>query len=107
MNLYIAGPLPRDKGIPPVVDYLVDNLGNERCTKEALDYLASLTKEEGVEFERNAKEVVAKATKDYISEAEIVALGLQIMNNVIISANTDDVMYSKDVVSIVPQAMKV
>ena len=78
------GQLPRDKGAHAVIDYLVDNLGNEDCVKQALIYLAELTKDESNSLDDMGKRVVMKAMKDYISEAEVQTVGFIILENLVV-----------------------
>ena len=42
--IWFVGPVPKDQGITAVVDYLLDNLVNESCVKQAMETLVTLTK---------------------------------------------------------------
>ena len=106
LMLCYLGPLPRDKGIPAVVEYLVDNLGNETCVKNSFEYLAELTKENGASMEPTGKRVIAKAMKDYMSEEDVQVWGCQILNNLVVTACAKDTLYSRDVLAVIPLAMK-
>ena len=81
----LAGLLPRDRGILPVMEYLRDNIANESCVKQALEYLAILMKEEGASLDKTSKLVIVKAMRDYISEVDIEVSGCSILNNLIIT----------------------
>ena len=78
-------PVPKERGIVAVVDYLLDNLVNEACVKQAMPMLVALTKEEGATMDTNSKRVVAKAMKDYMVEWDIQMWGCQIFNNLVIT----------------------
>ena len=104
--IHIAGPLPRNKGIPAVVEYLVDNLGNETCVKNSFEYLVELTKETGVTMEATGKKIIAKAMKDYMSEEDVQVMGCQILNNLVVTVCANDALYSRDIIAIIPLAMK-
>ena len=79
----VVEPVPRDRGIPPVVDYILDNLVNEACVKQGMHYLAQITKEENSSIDKSGKRVIAKAMKDYIQEAEVQISGCNVLNNVV------------------------
>ena len=75
--------VPKNRGPVPVIDYLLDNLINESCVKQAMEYLAEITKEENATLDKSAKRVVAKAMKDYIQEWDVQVWGMNIYNNVV------------------------
>ena len=76
--------MPRDRGTAAVIDYLVDNLGNEDCVKQALMYLAELTRDDSETLDNTGKRVLMKAMKDYISEADIQTTGFTIFENLVV-----------------------
>ena len=47
-NSFTSGVLPKDRGMMPVIEHLRENIANESCVKQALDYLATLSKEDGM-----------------------------------------------------------
>ena len=67
------------------MEYLRDNIANESCVKQALEYLAILMKEEGASLDKTSKLVIVKAMRDYISEVDIEVSGCSILNNLIIT----------------------
>lgn len=75
--------------------------------RHALEQLIPLTQEEGSSMTAEGKEVIAKVIKDYIMEEDMVHSGLQILNNLSISSNTNDVLFCKEIIAVVPLAMKV
>lgn len=87
----LTEPVPKNRGITAVVDYLLDNLVNEGCVKQAMQELVELTKEEEVSIDVNAKRIIAKAMKDYIVEWDIQMWGCQIFNNLVITGTVSHV----------------
>ena len=79
--------MPTDRGVRGVAEYLLDNLVNEACVKQAMPMLEALTKEEGATMDTNSKRVVAKAMKDYMVEWDVQMWGCQIFNNLVITGN--------------------
>lgn len=98
--------VPRDRGIMPVVEYILDNLINESCVKQGMQYLAELTKEENSTLSDSGKRIVAKAMKDYVQEADIQVWGCTILNNIVPTANSNDLLYCGDILTVIPMAMK-
>lgn len=77
--------MPTDRGVRGVSEYLLDNLVNEGCVKQAMSQLATMTRNvEGESLDDNSKRVVAKAMKDYIIEWDIQMWGCQIFENLVI-----------------------
>ena len=86
----MTGPVPSERGITAVVDYLLDNLANEACVKQAMSALVTLTREEGATMDTNSKRVLAKSMKDYMVEWDIQMWGCQIFNNLVIAGVCSD-----------------
>ena len=122
--------MPTDRGVRGVAEYLLDNLVNEACVKQAMCELASMTRSlEGEGLDTNSKRVVAKAMKDYIIEWDIQMWGCQIFENLVIrgkqrvssydvnshvtkcffylyEADSTDIIYSPEIVALVPMLMR-
>ena len=85
----VAGPMPRNRGVDPVVDYLGANLGNENCVREALEYLSQLTKEDGSNLDNTSKSIILRAMNDYVAERDIQVAGCNTLNNLVMGGEID------------------
>ena len=75
-----------------------NNLGNEECVRSALTELAELTKENAPEVDPVSKKIIVRAMNDYIQECDIQVAGCKTLNNLLVSAQPADFLYSMDVV---------
>ncbi|ELU12178.1 hypothetical protein CAPTEDRAFT_225008 [Capitella teleta] len=99
-------PLSGGKGVAHVVNYLIDCLGDEKCVRNAMTEMVTMTADEGITMATEGKEVIAKVIKDYIVEEDIVLSGLRVLGQLSISANADDVLFSREIVATIALAMK-
>ncbi|KAL3870906.1 hypothetical protein ACJMK2_038937 [Sinanodonta woodiana] len=99
--------MPRDQGVLKVVEYLASMVDFESCVQEALDYLVELSKqEEGLHIYPKGKKLIAMAMKNNLTSKEIQVAGCTVLNNLIYSAEPDDVLFGSDVIMVVTDAME-
>ncbi|KAL3870943.1 hypothetical protein ACJMK2_038971 [Sinanodonta woodiana] len=99
--------MPRDQGVLKVVEYLASMVDFESCVQEALDYLVELSKqEEGLHIYPKGKKLIAMAMKNNLTCKEIQVAGCTVLNNLIYSAEPDDVLFGSDVIMVVTDAME-
>ncbi|XP_064649533.1 serine/threonine kinase-like domain-containing protein STKLD1 isoform X3 [Lineus longissimus] len=105
-----TGTVPKEQGVTPVLAYIRSECESENALKDAMAYLAELTKEEDTVVDDAGKKLVAQTMRENIACVEIQVAGCNILNNLIVSeldtATETDVLFSSDVVSVIPLAMK-
>ncbi|XP_013388890.1 serine/threonine kinase-like domain-containing protein STKLD1 isoform X2 [Lingula anatina] len=99
-------PVPKDQGVPPVLSFIRENINNDGSVRDALEYLAALTKQEGITVTDDGKRLIAKAMNANLKDLHIQIAACNVLNNLIISADPDDALYSKEIIKQVYLAMK-
>ncbi|CAG2251306.1 STKLD1 [Mytilus edulis] len=99
--------LPKGQGIRPVVQYLANMVDYEDNVRSALEYLVELAKEvEVFEIDASGKRMIKAAMRNNLLDKDIQIAGFNILNSLIITAQTDDVLFTPEIISIVPVAME-
>ena len=99
--------LPRDQGVRSVVQYLANMVDYEDCVRSALEYLVELAKEVDVfEIDFSGKRMIKAAMRNNLLDKDIQIAGFNILNSLIVTAQTDDVLFTPEIISIVPVAME-
>ncbi|XP_067662721.1 serine/threonine kinase-like domain-containing protein STKLD1 [Haliotis asinina] len=93
-------------GILVVLEHIAKMIDNEDCVKDGMEHLVELTKQDGVLLEDNSKRLVAAAMKNNINNKTIQIAGCNVFNNVIVSAQTGDVLFTPEIISAIILSMK-
>ncbi|CAH1787300.1 unnamed protein product [Owenia fusiformis] len=99
-------PVPKGNGTDAVIKYLQENGPNEVSVQSALEYLVEITKEEGTVISKDGKKTITKAMRDHIKCVEVQIAGCNIINNLIVTAEQDDILYTNEIIPVIPLAMK-
>ncbi|XP_046542734.1 serine/threonine kinase-like domain-containing protein STKLD1 [Haliotis rubra] len=103
----VADPLTSESpGILVVLEHIAKMIDNEDCVKDGMEHLVELTKQDGVLLEDNSKRLVAAAMKNNINNKTIQIAGCNVFNNVIVSAQTGDVLFTPEIISVIILSMK-
>ncbi|KAJ8300816.1 hypothetical protein KUTeg_022335 [Tegillarca granosa] len=99
--------VPRDQGILPVIEYLAKMVDFEDCARQALEYLVELAKQEDTsEIDARAKRLIKFAMRNNLEDKDIQIFGCSVFSNLIITAAKDDILYTPEIVSVIPLAME-
>ncbi|XP_067940119.1 serine/threonine kinase-like domain-containing protein STKLD1 [Watersipora subatra] len=100
-------PVPKGKGCPAVFEYIKQNHHSENCVKEALKYVEELSRTPNKHpVDTSEKKLLVQAMKDHLKCTEIQTLGYQIINNLIVGAKDSDILYTREVINVIPLSMK-
>ena len=101
-------PVPKNGGSQPVIDYILTYMNNESCVRQALLQLIELGKADGeaMHMDPTSKRVIVKAMREYIGQADMQETGCKVISNLLISATSDDILYSSEILSVLPLVMR-
>ncbi|XP_070581939.1 serine/threonine kinase-like domain-containing protein STKLD1 [Ptychodera flava] len=101
----VSKPVPKGKGVPAVLTFLRENQKSESCVKDALVYLAEVTKDQDAVIDDAGKRLIVDSMKSHVGEAEIQTAGCNVLANLVVASDTDDILYSQEIIEIIPLAM--
>ncbi|XP_066293855.1 serine/threonine kinase-like domain-containing protein STKLD1 isoform X2 [Branchiostoma lanceolatum] len=101
-----AKPVPKGKGIKAVIEYLKDQEQLEESVKEALVYLGELTKEQDSVVDEAGKKVIVSCMRTNMSNVDIQTEACNVLQNLVVTAEDGDILYTKDVIAPVLLAMR-
>ncbi|XP_077986534.1 uncharacterized protein LOC144440938 [Glandiceps talaboti] len=98
-------PVPKGKGVKPVLAFLKQNASSETCVRDALIYLAEITKDQDAVIDDDGKKLIMTGMKSHLSNADLQTAGCNVLANLVIASDTDDILYTQEVIEVVPLAM--
>lgn len=102
-----TAPVPKNNGVPAVIEYMLSNSENESAQKQSLIYLNELSQlEDAPEFNDVAKKQIVTAMNDHAAQMDIQLHGCQILVNLLSSAQDGDILYTKQIIQPVLLAMR-
>jgi probable inactive protein kinase-like protein SgK071 len=99
-------PVPKDKGIKGVLDFMKDEATPGESQVEALKYLVELTKDQEQGLNTEGKKIIVDIMKRHIAVEDVQVLGCNLFSNLIVTAVEDDFLYSKEVIHAADLAMR-
>nr|XP_006817728.1 PREDICTED: probable inactive protein kinase-like protein SgK071 homolog [Saccoglossus kowalevskii] len=101
-------PVPKDKGIEAVFEYLKTNSSSETCVRNGLMYLSEVTKNQVDQYAiigDTGKLSVIHNMRSHMGNADIQVAGCNILANLVVASDTDDILYTSQIIEVVPLAM--
>ncbi|XP_048777734.2 serine/threonine kinase-like domain-containing protein STKLD1 isoform X2 [Ostrea edulis] len=103
----VKGPVPKDGNVLKVMEYIATMVDFEDCVAEALEYLVDLSKQdENFQLDINGKRMIKAAMRNNLPVKEIQTAGCNLLNTLVISADKDDVMFTAEIISVIPLGME-
>nr|XP_034302710.1 serine/threonine kinase-like domain-containing protein STKLD1 isoform X2 [Crassostrea gigas] len=103
----VKGPVPKEGNVLKVMEYIATMVDFEECVAEALEYLVELSKQDdNFNLDINGKRMIKAAMRNNLPIKEIQIAGCNLFNCLIISANKDDVIFTSEIISVIPLAME-
>lgn len=103
-------PLPKDKGVAGVLDYMKKNKESVACQVQALKHLEQITRKQDVTLNKKAKQQIAETmmneNKKQDPSKDVHLQALKIFINLFPKADDNDVMFSEEIIRPVLAAMK-
>ncbi|KAL4218629.1 JUN phosphorylation [Mactra antiquata] len=100
-------PCPRNQGVMKVLEYLANMVDYESCVREALSYLMELSRsDDGLNLDPRGKKLVAMAMKNNMTDSQVQISGCNVLNSLVMSAEPNDVLFSAEVIAVIPLAME-
>ncbi|XP_068695126.1 uncharacterized protein [Montipora foliosa] len=103
-------PVPKDKGVAGVLDYMKKNKDSVACQVQALKHLEQITRKEDVTLNKKAKQQIAETmmneNKKQEPSKDVHLQALKIFINLSPKADDNDVMFSDEIIRPVLAAMK-
>ncbi|XP_062514884.1 serine/threonine kinase-like domain-containing protein STKLD1 [Corticium candelabrum] len=99
-------PIPKDKGIKGILDFMSDESTPGESQVQALKYLVEITKEQDQSLDADGKKVVVDAMSRHIAVEDVQVLGCTMFSNLLVTAVDDDFLYSMEVIHAVNLAMR-
>jgi len=97
--------VPKQKGIEAILAYMKEHTSNHQCQKEALDALRDFVKK-GKTITSGGKKLIAEILRVNVAHLDVQIRGCRLLAALATTAEDDDVMYSKELISPVALAMK-
>lgn len=103
-------PVPKDKGVLKVLEYMKENKDSVACQVQALKYLEQLTRKQDVTLRKKDKlqiaETMKKENKKPEPSKDVHLQALKIFINLFPKADDNDVMFTEEIIREVLAAMK-
>ncbi|XP_027054590.1 serine/threonine kinase-like domain-containing protein STKLD1 isoform X1 [Pocillopora verrucosa] len=105
-----AKPVPKDKGVAGVLDYMKKNKDSVACQVQALKHLEQITRKQDVSLNKKAKQQIAETmtneNKKQDPSKDVHLQALKIFINLFPHADDNDVMFTEEIIRPVLSAMK-
>ncbi|KAL9989644.1 hypothetical protein ACROYT_G004211 [Oculina patagonica] len=103
-------PVPKDKGVAGVLDYMKKNKDSTACQVQALKHLEQITRKQDVALNKKAKQQIAETmtneNKKPDPSKDVHLQALKIFINLFPKADDNDVMFTEEIIRPVLSAMK-
>ncbi|KAF6031307.1 STKLD1 [Bugula neritina] len=100
-------PLPKDKGCAGVLEYIESNFQSENCVREALSHLEEMSRSTArSSIGNDAKRLIVKSMRSHRKSEMVQIMGCKTLNNLIVGAADSDILFSREIIAIVPLAMR-
>ena len=79
--LSLSGVFPANEGLTAILDYLIDNLGNEKAVLQSLSAIRDITQNENLDD--LGKKILIKCLRDYLAEPAVQCLVMACFENLV------------------------
>lgn len=97
--------IPKETTVEAVLAYMKENKSNSSCQEQALTSLLDFVKK-GKAISSGGKKLVAEILKANVASLDVQILGCRLLAALATTAEEDDIMYTKELISPVALAMK-
>ncbi|XP_050407760.2 serine/threonine kinase-like domain-containing protein STKLD1 isoform X2 [Patella vulgata] len=98
---------PEAQGLLAILEHIAKSIDHETHVREGLEQLVGLTeKEDCILLDDKSKKLIAMAMRNNINDKGVQIAGCTVLNNLIVKADAGDILYTPEIISVVPVAMK-
>ncbi|ESP03243.1 hypothetical protein LOTGIDRAFT_237772 [Lottia gigantea] len=95
------------QGLLSILEHIAKSIDHEVQVRDGLQQLIGLTdKDTGVLLDDRSKKLVAMAMKNNINDKDIQIAGCSVLNNLVLKAEGEDILFSSEIISVISFAMK-